>query len=87
MNITTNNVPRHTLDWFDLTANEKDEFSHSDRESSTYFRYKGWTYLLDDFMRCPDTLQGWDGYHGDSFFSGIVVKYVDDRLIVGTYVC
>jgi hypothetical protein len=33
------------------------------------------------------TRQGWDGYRSDSYFSGIVVRYVDDgeRVIAGLY--
>ena len=85
MNIKTNNVPRHTLDWFDLTPKEQAEFDHPLKGESVYFRYKGWTYQLDDFQRCPESLKGWDGYHSDSFFSGVVVKYVGEKIVVGTY--
>ena len=35
--------------------------------------------------------EGWerfDGYASDSFFSGVLVKYVDsDRVIIATYFC
>jgi hypothetical protein len=46
-------------------------------------------YTLEDFMRTNgnDTLNKWDGYFGDSFFSGILVKYSScgDAVMVGTY--
>ena len=52
-------------------------------------------------MRCPDSEQSnpqmraagfhaWDGYHSDSFFSGILVRYTDEwceSVIAGDYFC
>ena len=28
--------------------------------------------------RAPEWMQEWDGYNSDSFFSGVLIKYVDD---------
>jgi len=34
-------------------------------------------------------LAGWDGYHADSYFSGVLVKYIpeDSAVIAGTFFC
>jgi hypothetical protein len=101
--IRTNNVPRDVLYWYELTDKERAEFDYLETEEeqaqATFVRYKGWTYDLGDFMRCPSSEQSnpqmrdagfhhWDGYAGDSFFSGVLVRYVDDgeRVIMGTYI-
>ena len=57
-----------------------------------FFKYRGCFYHLQDFMRVANEatgdLVGWDGYAGDSFFSGTLIKLADndcDRVIVGRY--
>lgn len=68
---------------------------------NTFIRYKGQVYDLGEFVRierkrtnpftiCPDDdspLLNWQGAMSDSYFSGLVVKYVDDceSVIVGSY--
>lgn len=37
-----------------------------------YFKYRGVWYHLGQFERTK--IHGWDGFHGDSFFSGVLVK-------------
>jgi hypothetical protein len=89
MDIITNNVPREVLYWEDLTDKERAEFAHYEPIDSLFFRYRGWTYDAGDFMPVPEgAFRGWDRYHGDSFYSGIVMKYTDDMdtVIVGTYI-
>jgi hypothetical protein len=91
--IRTNNIPRELIDWSDLTNKEQAEFNYvSDPQYATqrFFRYRGWTYDVQEFMSTHDmgsTLRGWDGYSSDSYFSGILVKLVCDceRVIVGSY--
>ena len=92
LKITTNNVPRDLIQGYELSDKEKAEFDYIDKEEidgHNFFRYKGLVYDLGEFMRVGHSfgLQGWDGYHSDSAFSGILVKYVDhgDRIIVGWY--
>ena len=89
LTIKTNGQYRPTLIWEDLTPKEQGEFDFTNKEESSYFRYKNWVYTLEDFMRtnCNDVLSKWDGYHSDSFFSGILVKYSScgDAVMVGTY--
>ena len=87
--IKTNRQYRPTLTWEDLTLKEQRGFDFTNKEESSYFRYKKWVYTLEDFMRtnCNEALNKWDGYYGDSFFSGILVKYSNcgDAVMVGTY--
>ena len=96
MEIRTNNVPRFTIDAYELSENERQEFDYLDWEaidkgedSATFFRYKGQLYDLGEFMLCPnDTFSAmWEGYTSESFFSGVVIRFVDDgeSVIVGTY--
>jgi len=93
LKITTNNQPRDMLSWLDLTDKEKKEFDFDGMEDTSYFRYKGWCYCLADFMcisdNSPKAMQSWQGYHSDSFFSGIVIKFADkycEQIIVGRFV-
>ena len=99
MNITTNHVPRATIDAWELTDAERAEFDYIDwpaveagSDSATFFRYKGHLYDTGDFMTthgigAPETFAPWDGYQSDSFFSGLLIRYTDDNesVIVGTY--
>ena len=42
-----------------------------------FFCYRGYWYHLGMFMRLPAT-PGWDAQHGDSFFSGVLIKLSSD---------
>lgn len=64
---------------WDLTEKEKEEFDYLDNieEDFTGFRYKGWTYDLNDFMRTEKNSPFFgifDGIHSDTFFSGVGIK-------------
>lgn len=92
MQIKTNNVPRDILRWHDLTDDERSEFGYFDEqtcEDASFFRFKGDVYDLAEFTvwdnPASPTRQGWDGFRSDSYFSGLVVRYVDDyeRVVVG----
>lgn len=98
LTVITNNVPRGILDAYELTPAERYEFDYIDwkaveegRESASFFRYRGEVYDLGEFEVWDNpsslTRQGWDGIKPDSFFSGLVVRYVDhfERIIVGRY--
>lgn len=52
-----------------------------------FFNYKNAWFDTCEFMRTPSALNAWDGYQSDTFFSGTLVRYVDDfeRVIVGRY--
>lgn len=88
MKIITNNQYRHILYFHELEQDEQDEFkdSYDTVQESTFFRYRGNVYDLNDFLRVNNALNGkgvnhemygWDGYHNESFFSAVLVKYDD----------
>jgi hypothetical protein len=100
LTIHTNNVPRNTLNWFELTPKEQKEFDYLDTEDrqmdASFLRYKGQIYDLGEFIRVSEPMKSncqfkgvekWDGYSSDSFFSGILIKYVNDyeQVIPATY--
>jgi len=89
LTIRTNGQYRPTLNWYDLLPKEQEEYAYLEEEDGSFFRYRGWTYFLGDFMRVDNNapFTGWDGYHSDSFFSGVLVKYskCNDAVKVATY--
>lgn len=98
LQITTNNVPRLLLDWAELTDRERRDFDwieNPDESGESFFRYRGAVYCLSEFMRTPadSGLEDWDGYHSETYFSGILVRHVRedwgaidrDRVICGRY--
>jgi hypothetical protein len=101
MRVITNHVPRDVIDASELTLAEQSEFDYLDwpaikrgEDSASFFRYRGELYDLGEFFAdygitrgagLPEALSKWDGYRSDSFFSALVVRYVEDneRVIVG----
>jgi len=64
-----------------------------DKESEACFEYKGNTYFISEFMLIDkhSHFKGFDGYSGDSFFSGVLIKLVkntfNEYLKAYTYLC
>lgn len=90
LKIVTNNQERPLLYWDELTTKEKAEFDYLDTEDkqqeAQFFRYRGWIYSLDGFMRCEaKELSKWHGYASDSYFSGVLIKLSEDGVIAATY--
>lgn len=96
LKVITNNVPRDIVEGYELTPEERKEFDYVDfaaieagNDSASFFRYQGRVYDLGEFMTTSGVeFPGrWDGYQSDSYFSGILVRYVDEfeRVIVGRY--
>jgi hypothetical protein len=101
--IVTNGHHRDILDGWDLTPEEREQFDYIDwekvekgEESASFFRYRGEIYDLSEFEWTGTLMSGgvlatavkqWDGFLSDSFFSGVLVRYVDDYegVVVGTY--
>lgn len=96
MTVRTNNVPRPTIDAWQLTPKERLEFDYLDwsaieqgTNSATFFRYRGQLYDLSEFVESPPLFtKGWDAFCSDSFFSGILIRYIqsdydNDQVIVG----
>ena len=100
LTIISNYHRRDILYWHELTDQERTEFNwieEKETDEHTFFRFKGECYCLADFMRIEhhndSHFSSWDGYAGDSFFSGTLVKYpieewgdIDtDHIIAGWY--
>ena len=102
--VITNNVPRPVIDAWELNATERAEFDYIDwdaveqgQASASFFRYKGELHDLGEFMTTSELhqtpeLRVWAGYQSDSFFSGLVVRWVQDwnredfgYVVVGRY--
>lgn len=85
--IITNNVPREVVD------EEPDSGGHIE----SYIFYKGEKYDLQDFQSVsaithpshPFRQGGWDGWIAETFFSGILLKWVPgtqmEQVILGRY--
>ena len=97
LTIITNNIPRNIIYGYELPESIRADFDYIDADEFHYHNfvlYKGNYYDLSDFMRiephnsfnCITEFQNWSGYHGESYFSGVLIKWVDDeRVIVGRY--
>ncbi len=101
LTIITNRVPRPIVEPYELTEDERREFDYLDwdalekgEDSASFVRYRGELYDLSEFEvwdNPSSPLRGtdWDGIRTDSFFSGVLVRYVreDDyeTVIVGRY--
>ena len=90
MKIITNHVPRDLIYGYELSDAEKEDFDYlDDIDSHDFFRYRGVVYDPSEFMVWdnPESPMRdyWDGFRCDSYFSGVVIKYVDnyERVIVG----
>jgi hypothetical protein len=93
--VTTNNVPRDLISFDDLTPDERKDFDYIQddyRGHVRFFRYKGEVYDTDDCEVSPSPqpwLANWSGYFSETFFSGVVFKYVPDTdwevVVVGRY--
>ena len=87
--IITNNKPRQLIYGCELTDKQKQDFDYIEDIDSQYFvKYKNNIYDLSEFMRIEtiDSLKDWHGYISDSYFSGTLVKYIDDdSVIMGWY--
>lgn len=100
MEIVTNNVPRHIVYGCELTEKERMQFDYyggDEIETVHFARFKGNVVDLNEFMVISKDVaphpqrpgwEKWHGYSSDSFFSGLLVKYLDDDTVVmGTYYC
>lgn len=92
MEIRTNNIPRNLIEDYQLSEKEREEFDYLDwaaidegRDSATFFKYKGRLYDFGEFVRTPESLKPWHGMAYDSAFSGVLIRLVDDQIIVGQY--
>ena len=98
MNITTNNIPRPLLPLTDLPKGAAGDFDYiEDPHEYRMVCYRGVWYDVWDSMRCPgaeapeasrSAFAGWDGYISDSYFSGVLFRFMDDdHVVCATYTC
>lgn len=88
MQIISNNSARPLLSKCELPADVQADFDWAS-DCEAFFQYKGAWYALSDFTRTTDSLftLGWEGSLGDTYFSGVLIRLVDDcdSVIVGRY--
>lgn len=87
-------VIRDEFDW--MYRNDGRTFEQFMEDPGDYldgfFCYRGIWYHISDFMRPygrDSIFSEWDGYHGDSYFSGVLIRLSDDceTFQVATYFC
>jgi hypothetical protein len=84
--IITNHHRIPLVYWYELTEKERKEFDYletqEDQDSATFFRYRRNTYDMGEFERIDkntECFKGWDGKISDTFFSGILVKWIREE--------
>lgn len=88
MKIITNNIPRNFKYGFEMPEKLRSDFDYlDDLVSHEFFVYRDRWYDVGEFMRVPEEFKPWHGYAADSYFSGTLIKLVDDKIIVGRYYC
>jgi len=85
MKIITNNHARDPLYWHELTDKERAKFDYYteerlSQEDPEFVRYKGEIYDLNDVEMIrgyqPEEFRDWDGIVTETFFSGILFKFI-----------
>jgi hypothetical protein len=97
--IRTNNVPRHVVYGYELTAKERAEFDYLSEDElmeRSFVRYRGWTYDLGDVESVRSAhfpvdhpLERYHGFVSDSFFSGVAFRYSGsdfESVVCATYI-
>ena len=87
--IITNNQPSDILSGLELPAKYRKEFDYlSDDEfyEESFFIYNGRAYSIGEFMH-TESFPNWHGSLGDSYFSGVLVRIINngEAVIVGRY--
>ena len=88
-------------DEFDIETESMNDDEISDLCSMQFVKFRGVWYNLQDFITTspvpwnhglPEEFLDWHGYASDSFFSGTLLKYVEDndildydRVVMATY--
>jgi len=84
MKVITNNHRRSFIDAHDVPDKVLEWYDWLDENATGWICYQGhWTHITD-YMR--GGVEGWDGYSSDSFFSGTLIKLLDDKYIIGRYI-
>ena len=97
LNVVTNNQPRKLMGLFEFNSKDqvkiREKFDWMDEVEDTYsfFKYKGEIMHLSEFLNlnssCPGELRNWHGYSSDTYFSGVIVRLVNDNeeVVVGSF--
>ena len=104
MNVITNGHARDVVEAYELPIELRDkEFDYLNWEAiekgednASFIRYKDEWYDLQDFQTTRSItfhpthpFRKWDGYISDTFFSGILIKWVPEtnweQVVVGRY--
>ena len=94
MNIITNNHQRQMACLAELPDNVRADFDYvneDERYCPRFVRYLGHWYDVYDSQACGvgfDQFKGWDGIVSETFFSGVLFRFVvadEDQVIVGRY--
>jgi hypothetical protein len=95
--VITNNVPRLVIEAYELTEKEREEFDYLNWEaiekgedSASFVRYKGELYDLGDLETAwavgPEWMDKWHALVTQTYFSGILFRFVgDDYVVMGRY--
>lgn len=91
--------PYAILTWEELSEGEQDEFSHmylSTLVDSYFVRFEGDVLCLNEFTALwsleisSQMFPGWDAVMGTSYWTGLLMKTVDDecndQVLVGRYI-
>lgn len=95
---TTNHHRREVLNSWDIPPEVRAQFDYIDwsacddaRDSVSFVRAYGSYFDLNDtepgpgMSRMPDSLAGWHAYISETYFSGIVFRYIFDSEDEGEY--
>lgn len=92
MEIITNNKPRPMVALWELPPQAAKDFDYvKDDGSCRFVKYKGHWMDCFDMQSISRELgfsqfSGWHGIASDTYFSGVLVRFVDDNdVIVGRY--
>ncbi len=83
MKIITNNHKRPLMHYHELS--EEDQKFYDYAKESEFFSYRGQMYCLADFILIDWLGEKWQAYYGNSFFSGIVMRYAREYYHDNTY--
>jgi len=100
LEIMTNHHWKEILYGHEVPQKVLDDYDWLEEEDKAYgwVKYRRTWYHLSDFMNLHNKVHNphfdnnhpfaeWDGYHGDSFFSGVLIKFSDcgDSVKMATY--
>ena len=87
LQIITNNQEREIVYGHELPIDNRDDFDYLNDEKyqfNEFIVYRGTVYDLNQFMRVAEdgAFKDWDGVHGETAFSGVLVKIVDSEFVI-----